>query len=70
MNVFFKNFMKANPTKFQTICVGKNAHENITSFKIDFVEIKCEDNVLGVNSDFMLSFDDHVTDICKKLQNN
>lgn len=65
---FFKNFMKANPTKFQAICVGKNAHENITCFKIDNVEIKCEDNVtlLGVNIDFMLSFDDHVTDICKK----
>ena len=32
------------------------------------VEIKCEENVtlLGVNIDFMLSFDDHVTDICKK----
>ena len=32
------------------------------------MEIKCEENVtlLGVNIDFMLSFDDHVTDICKK----
>ena len=55
--------MKVNPTKFQR----KNAHENIASFKIDSVEIKCEDNVnlFGVNIDFMLSFDDHVTDICK-----
>ena len=63
-----KNFMKANPTKFQAICIGKNAHENIASFKVDSVEIKCEENVtlLGVNIDFMLSFDDHVTDICKK----
>ena len=65
---FLKNFMKANPTKFQAICIGKNAHENFASFKIDSVEIKCEENVtlLGVNIDFMLSFDDHVTDICKK----
>ena len=65
---FFNNFMKANPTKFQAICIGKNAHENIASFKVDSVEIKCEENVtlLGVNIDFMLSFDDHVTDICKK----
>ena len=65
---FFKNFMKANPTKFQAICIGKNAHENIASFKVDSVEIKCEENVtfLGVTIDFMLSFDDHVTDICKK----
>ena len=60
--------MKANPTKFQAICIGKNAHENIASFKVDSVEIKCEENVtlLGANIDFMLSFDDHVTDICKK----
>ena len=65
---FFKNFMKANPTNFQAICIGKNAHENIASFKVDSVEIKYEENVtlLGVNIDFMFSFDDHVTDICKK----
>ena len=65
---FFKNFMKANPTKFQAICIGKNAHENIASFKVDSVEIKCEETVtlLGVNIDLMLSFDDHMTDICKK----
>ena len=50
------------------LCIGKNAHENIASFKADSVEIKCEENetLLGVNIDFMLSFDDHVTDICKK----
>ena len=68
LGYLFKNFMKANPTKFQAICIGKNAHENIASFKVDSVEIKCEENVtlLGVNIDFMLSLDDHVTDICKK----
>ena len=52
----FINFMKANPTKFQAICIGKRAHDDITSFKIDSAEIKCEDNVtlLGINIDFML----------------
>ena len=58
----------ANRTKFQAICVGKNAYGTIT-FKTDSVEIKCEDNVtlLSVNIDFkMLSFDDYVTDIRKK----
>ena len=46
----------------------KNAHDNITSFNIDSVEIKCDGNVtlLGVNIDFMLRFDDHVSEICKK----
>ena len=43
--------MKANPTKFQAICIGKRAHGDITSFKIVSAEIKCEDNVtrLGIN---------------------
>ena len=45
IDCFFNNFMKANPTKFQAICTGKNAHENIASFKVDSVEIKCEENV-------------------------
>ena len=60
--------MKANPSKFQAICIGKNAHDGISSFNIDSVEIKCDDNVtlLGINIDFMLRFDDHVSEICKK----
>ena len=64
----FINFMKANPTKFQAIRIGKRAHDDITSFKIYSAEIKCEDNVtlLCINIDFMLRFDDHVSQICKK----
>ena len=46
--------MKANPDKFQAICLGKKANENITSFNISNTDIQCEDNVtlLGVNIDF------------------
>lgn len=42
----------------------------ITCFKIDNVEIKCEDNetLLGVNIDFMLSFDDHVSELQSNWQ--
>ena len=60
--------MKENPTKFQAICIGKRAHDDITSFKIDSAEIKCEDNdtLLGINIDFMLRFDDHMYQICKR----
>ena len=60
--------MKANPTKFQAIYIGKRVHDDITSFNIDLAEIKCEDNVtlLGINIDFMLRFDDHVSQICKR----
>ena len=65
---FFIHFIKANPTKFQAICIGKRAHDNITSFNIDSAEIKCENNVtlLGINIDFMLRFDDHVSQFVKK----
>ena len=35
IDCFLKHFMKAYPTKFQAICIGKNAHETIASFKVD-----------------------------------
>ena len=64
---FEKNFMKANPEKFQAICVGKKSNDNIKSFTIGDTDITCDDNVtlLGINIDFMLKFDDHVSDICR-----
>ena len=65
---FDKNFMKANPEKFQAICIGKKSHENIDSFQVGQTNIKCDDNVtlLGINLDYVLKFDDHVSEICKK----
>ena len=59
--------MKANPDKFQAICIGKKTYDNIETFRIGETDIKCENNVslLGINIDFMLKFDDHVTEICK-----
>ena len=65
---FTNILMKANPCKFQDICAGKKAYENIESFHIDSVNIECEENVtlLGVNIDFLLNFDQHISDICKK----
>jgi hypothetical protein len=46
--------MKANPDKFQTICLSKTANSAIQSFNICDTEIKCETNVnlFGVNIDF------------------
>ena len=65
---FVQNFMKANPDKIQAICMGKKAHDNIESFQIGQTNIKCEENVtlLGINVDFMLKFDDYISEICKK----
>ena len=69
---FFNNFTKANPDKFQAICIGKKAHDNIESFQIGQTNIKCEENVtlLGINIDFMLKFQNHVAEICKKASKN
>ena len=41
---FDKKFMKANPDKFQAICIGKKTHDNIDYFQIGQTTIKCDDN--------------------------
>ena len=48
--------------------MGQKTHDAISSFKLNDTVITCEDNVtlLGVNIDFMLNFNDHISDICKK----
>ena len=62
------NFMKANPEKFQAICLGKRAYEGIYSFDLEGTQIKYEENVtlLGINIDHMLKMDKHVSEICQK----
>ena len=42
ISCFFNNYMKANPDKFQAICMRKKAHDNIESFQIGQTHIKCE----------------------------
>ena len=46
----------------------KKAFDSIKSFTIDNIEIECEESVtlLGVNIDFLLNFNSHVSEICKK----
>lgn len=65
---FEENMMKANPDKFQAICIGKKTHESISHFKLQDFEIECEDDVtlLGVDIDYMLNFSNHVSELCKK----
>ena len=61
--------MQANPEKnFKRLSLKKNGHENCTSLTVCDSEIKCEDsvNLLGVTIDFMLNFDTHVSNICRK----
>ena len=60
--------MKVNPDKFQAISFGKRGNGVITDFKCGTTQVKCEDSVvlLGIELDYMLTFNDHITDICKK----
>ena len=62
------NQMQANPAKFQAIAIGKKSHDTLTEFNIDNNNIKCEDTVklLGIDIDFMLNFDQQITNMCKK----
>ena len=65
---FFLKIHEGKSIKISGNMYGKNAHDGITSFTIGSTEIKCDNNVtlLGINIDFMLRFDDHVAEICKK----
>ena len=63
---FHVNFMKANPSKFQAICISR---DNINiDFDIGGQLIKSETNIklLGINIDNKLNFNYHVSVICKK----
>jgi hypothetical protein len=65
---FDSNHMKANPDKFQAIAFGKRTHNKNISLKVGNFDIPCEEEVklLGVTLDFLLSFDKHIADLCKK----
>ena len=65
---FANNLMQANADKFQGICIGKKTYEAVKHFQINDTVVQCESNAtfLGVNIDFMLNFNEHVREICKK----
>ena len=60
--------MQANPDKFQAIMLGKQGFENCKSLNICGSTIQCEETVkfLGVTFDYMLNFEAHIANICKK----
>ena len=65
---FKDNQMKANPDKFQAISFGKKGNQQITDFTLGNTNIQCEDSVvlLGIEIDHLLTFNNHITEICKK----
>ena len=46
----------------------KKTHDAITDLQLKDISIKSDNNVtlLGIHIDFMLNFNDHMSDICKK----
>ena len=67
-NWFKNNKMQANLDKSQAIMLGLQRFLNCMSLNLNGLEIKCEDSVklLGVTFDYVLNFDIHISNICKK----
>ena len=66
---FSINQMKANPEKFQAIAVGKKTKDKNVTFNLEGNQIKCESEVKlsGVTIDSKLKFNEHISNICKKV---
>ena len=66
MTYFFS--MKANPDEFQALAVGEKTFALKPVLKIGEAEIECEESVklLGVEIDYYLKFDIHISAMCRK----
>jgi hypothetical protein len=60
--------MQANPDKFQVLAVGKKTYDKNPSIHIQNSDLTCEKTVqlLGIEIDYQLNFDAHVSSICRK----
>ena len=60
--------MQANPENFQAMAIGKKSRDEFTSFSVNGTDVLCEQEVklLGITIDFMLSFNTHISNLCKK----
>jgi hypothetical protein len=60
--------MQANPDKFQVLAVGKKTYDKNSSIHIQNSDLTCEktDKLLGIEIDYQLNFDAHVSSICRK----
>ena len=68
---FDNNPMKANPDKFQAICISKRNFDAIKSFQLGDTKILCEDKVslLCASIDVQLNFKDHIFKFVQKHLN-
>ena len=70
---FKENYMKANPDKFQAICIGKKNYDNIETLRIGETDIKCENNVSLLGTYILILCRNLMTmwlKFVKRLQNN
>jgi hypothetical protein len=65
---FRVNKMQANPDTFQVLAVGKKTYDKNPSIHIQNSDLTCEKTVklLGIEIDYQLNFDAHVSSICRK----
>ena len=65
---FKENKRQANPDKIQAICFGKKGITDITELIVDNKTIRCDNSVIlhGIECDHMLTFNSHITSMCKK----
>ena len=68
LNWFNSNLMQANPNKFHYILFNRNNANEINSICVTnmILESKSDVKLLGVHIDSKLSFDLHVSEICKR----
>ena len=62
------NKMQANPDKFQVLAVGKKTFDKNMKICIQSSTLSCEETVklLGIEIDYQLNFDIHISSICRK----
>lgn len=64
---FKSNFMKANPEKFQSMCISRYNHD--LKINVNGIVVKSTNSVklLGLHIDNKLSFSDHISVLCKRV---
>ena len=63
--------MIVNPDKFQAVALGRHKQKETINLQVNGAEIKGQKSVtlLGVEIDNELNFDNHISNICKKVGN-
>ena len=67
---FYDNYMKLNEDEYHLIALGTN-HTDVISIKVGSSTIheSIQEKLLGVIIDNKLTFEDHISNLCKKVSN-